>query len=191
VALPNPTGPADENDESATSLSTLRGDLADTACMETLQVGYLHAVAAAARCSIATPSPDRRLDWIALHQSEQHTEDNEACLKIALKATAQVTTPKSDEFAFRLENAHLEYLSRPDPTVKRILVVMILPKDIRRWIRADKQQLELRHCCYWVNLEGQQPSGESKTTVKVPAGQIFDDVALCNIMKRIGSGGRP
>ena len=35
----------------------LRGTLATTACMETLQVGYLHAVAAAAGCSLSQPFP--------------------------------------------------------------------------------------------------------------------------------------
>lgn len=36
-------------------MGPLRGTLATTACMETLQVGYLHAVAAAAGCSLSQP----------------------------------------------------------------------------------------------------------------------------------------
>ncbi|NEE17624.1 DUF4365 domain-containing protein, partial [Streptomyces sp. SID7499] len=41
----------------------LRGSLATTACMETFQVGYLHAVAAAAGCSLSQPFPDNGIDW--------------------------------------------------------------------------------------------------------------------------------
>ena len=46
-----------------------RGTLATTACMETLQVGYLHAVAAAAGCSLSQPFPDNGIDWHVSHSA--------------------------------------------------------------------------------------------------------------------------
>ncbi|WP_081900196.1 DUF4365 domain-containing protein [Allokutzneria albata] len=161
--------------------------------MEILQIGYLHAVAAAAKCSIGTPVPDKKLDWVATHQSSAHTAgDDEVTLKIALKATATVpANPASDFFSFTLKNEHLEYLSYLNPTVNRILVVMLLPPKIEDWIRAGCDYLELRHCCYWVNLSGHKITGRERTTVRVPTNQVFDDRALCAIMERIGSGGRP
>ena len=112
-------------EEGRQELALLRGDLADTASMEILQIGYLHAVAAAARCSIATPNPDKKLDWIVTHQSSMHTAgDDEVTLKLALKATAQVApSPKGDTFSFTLKNEHLEYLNYVDPTVNRIMVL--------------------------------------------------------------------
>ncbi|NKQ55379.1 DUF4365 domain-containing protein [Amycolatopsis sp. K13G38] len=161
--------------------------------MEILQIGYLHAVAAAAKCSIATPNPDKKLDWIVTHQSSAHTAgDDEVTLKLALKATKQVAaSPKGDSFPFTLKNEHLEYLNYINPTVNRIMVVMLLPPKIEDWIVARGDYLELRHCCYWVNLSGEAISGEKRTTVRVPTNQVFDDEALCGIMGRIGSGGRP
>ncbi|WP_215548834.1 DUF4365 domain-containing protein [Amycolatopsis sp. CA-230715] len=180
-------------EEEPEELAPLRGDLADTASMEILQIGYLHAVAAAAKCSIATPQPDKRLDWIITHQSSAHTAgDNEATLKVALKSTTQVAAnPTGGTFPFTIKNDHLEYLNYSDPIVNRIMVVMLLPPDIDNWIRASGDYLELRHCCYWVNLSGFPISGKGRTTVRVPVGQVFDDHALCGIMACIGSGGRP
>ncbi|MFD7656936.1 DUF4365 domain-containing protein [Actinosynnema sp. NPDC059797] len=171
----------------------LRGDIAETASMEILQIGYLHAVAAAARCSIATPIPDKKLDWLVTHQSTAHTGgDDEVTLKVALKATKTIpSNPKGGSFGFTLKNGHLEYLNYFEPTVNRILVVMLLPQKIDDWIRASGDYLELRHCCYWVNLAGEKITGKERTTVRVPTDQVFDDQALCAIMERIGSGGRP
>ena len=178
----------------ATRPQPLRGELSDSACMEVLQIGYLHAVAAAAKCSIASPNPDKRLDWIVTHQSSQHTGgDNEPTLKVQLKATGAVPRPSLNDtrFSFTLKNEHLEYLNPVAPIVNRILVVMILPKDVQDWVLARSDFLEMRHCCYWVNLAGKPITGVEKTTVRVPTAQVFDDVALCDIMKRIGAGGTP
>ena len=68
----------------------LRGTLATTACMETLQVGYLHAVAAAAGCSLSQPFPDNGIDWHVSHSSPGHTVDDEVTIKVQLKCTYQI-----------------------------------------------------------------------------------------------------
>lgn len=67
-----------------------RGSLATTACMETLQVGYLHAVAAAAGCSLSQPFPDNGIDWHVSHSAPGHTVDDEVTIKVQLKATYQL-----------------------------------------------------------------------------------------------------
>lgn len=75
--------------------------------------------------------------------------------------------------------------------MNRIMVAMVLPPNIDDWIRASGDYLELRHCCYWVNLSGHPITGRERTTVRVSTDQVFDDRALCGIMACIGSGGRP
>ena len=172
----------------------LRGDHAITASMEVLQVGYFHAVVAASRCSLGSPSPDRFLDYIVNHQSRSHTVDNEATLKVALKATTQVdigSLRDRSSFSFKLKNEHLEYLAISNPIVPRVLVVMTLPTSIDEWTVAAHDALSIRHCCYWVNLEGETPTGKTDTSVKVSTAQIFDSEALCGMMQRIGRGGKP
>jgi hypothetical protein len=75
--------------------------------------------------------------------------------------------------------------------VHKILVVMVLPKNIDDWIEAEHDYLAIRHCCYWANLAGVQLSGADKTTVPIPTDQVFDHEALCGMMQRIGRGGKP
>ncbi|WP_447041870.1 DUF4365 domain-containing protein [Streptomyces sp. DSM 118878] len=176
-----------------------RGTLATTACMETLQVGYLHAVAAAAGCSLSQPFPDNGIDWHVSHSAPGHTVDDEVTIKVQLKCTYQIPpipAPPDDgstrpAFSFTLDNAHLVKLARTPVSVHKILVVMIVPRSRDDWLRAGHDRLDLRHCCYWTNLAGHPVTGRRRTTVRVPTSRIFDDRALCEIMTRVGRGGRP
>ncbi|MFD6532388.1 DUF4365 domain-containing protein [Streptomyces sp. NPDC060184] len=170
----------------------LRGTLATTACMETLQVGYLHAVAAAAGCSLSQPFPDNGVDWHLSHGAPAHTVDDEVTVKVQLKCTYQLPPhPRGGTFPFTLDNAHLVKLARTPVSVHRILVVMIVPRAQDDWLRAGHDRLDLRHCCYWINLAGHPVTGRLRTTVRIPTSRIFDDRAVCEIMARVGAGGRP
>jgi hypothetical protein len=157
--------------------------------MEVLQQGYLHAVAAAAGCTLSSPFPDRGFDWTLSHGATAHTIGPEATIKVALKATAQLgPRPAGHDFPFALKNEHLAKLSWVDPTIPSVLVVMILPQSKRHWIFATGDLLQLRHCCYWINLDGHAVRGEHTTTVRVRTDHIFDDVSLCAIMQQVGQG---
>ncbi|MEU7024715.1 DUF4365 domain-containing protein [Streptomyces sp. NPDC046203] len=176
----------------------LRGSLATTACMETLQVGYLHAVAAAAGCSLSQPFPDNGIDWHVSHSAAGHTVDDEVTIKVQLKCTYQIpprvpgtAAGASAAFSFTLDNDHLVKLARTPVAVHKILVVMLVPRSQDDWLRAGHDRLDLRHCCYWINLAGHPVTGRHRTTVRVPTTRIFDDRALCEIMARVGVGGRP
>ncbi|MET9451064.1 DUF4365 domain-containing protein [Streptomyces cinerochromogenes] len=174
------------------SPGTLRGTLATTACMETLQVGYLHAVAAAAGCSLSQPFPDNGIDWHVSHSAPGHTVDDEVTIKVQLKATYQIApNPPGRFFSFTLDNDHLRKLARTPVSVHKILVVMLVPRAQDDWLRAGHDRLDLRHCCYWTNLAGHPLTGRHRTTVRIPTSRIFDDRALCEIMTRVGTGGRP
>ncbi|MEV4434260.1 DUF4365 domain-containing protein [Streptomyces sp. NPDC049555] len=168
-----------------------RGSLATTACMEILQVGYLHAVAAAAGCSLAQPYPDNGIDWHVSHSAPGHTTDDEVTIKVQLKSTYQVPPRPGRTFPLTLDNDHLAKLARTPVSVHKILVVMIVPRARHDWLLAGHDRLELRHCCYWTNLAGHPVTGRRRTTVRIPTTRVFDDRALCEIMTRVGAGGRP
>ena len=170
----------------------MRGQLAVTSCMETLQVGYLHAVAAAAGCALSSPFPDNGIDWHVSHGSTEHTEDDEATVKVQLKCTYQIAPkPAGPYFSFTLDNDHLRKLAHTRVAVHKILVVMLVPRQVDEWLLAEPDRLEVRHCCYWVNLAGHTVTGKRRTNVRIPTEQVFDDRALCAIMARVGAGERP
>ncbi|MFF7730181.1 DUF4365 domain-containing protein [Streptomyces sp. NPDC008001] len=212
MAFPRPepggllSGLSEISEQAAPATAAPRGSLATTACMETLQIGYLHAVAAAAGCSLAQPFPDHGIDWHLSHTAPGHAVDDEVTIKVQLKCTYQLgprpapppppRTPAprpapAPSFAFTLDNGHLAKLARTPVAVHRILVVMIVPRSRDDWLRAGHDSLHLRHCCYWTNLAGHPVTGRQRTTVRIPATSVFDDRALCEIMTRVGAGGRP
>lgn len=179
-------------DQSASQVY-FRGDLRIKSRMEMLQDGYLHAVAAAAGCTVAKPYPDNGIDWQLTHESTRHSADDMAELKVQLKATTQsAPNPCSGHVSVKLRRKRFEMLARKKPTVNRILIAMILPSDVGFWLKATHDLLELRHCAYWVNMAGWSIPGDSASvSVSVPTNQIFDDQSLCDIMCRIGRGGVP
>ncbi|MFI0166155.1 DUF4365 domain-containing protein [Streptomyces sp. NPDC017095] len=130
--------------------------------------------------------------WHLGHSAPGHTVDDEVTTKVQLKATYQIAPHAPGRFfSLPLDNAHLRKLARTPVSVHKILVVMLVPRSRDDWLRAGHDRLDLRHCCYWTNLAGHPVTGRHRTTVRVPTSRIFDDRALCEIMTRVGAGGRP
>lgn len=137
LAQPEPGGMLQGRTDPRSEARTgpLRGTLATTACMETLQVGYLHAVAAAAGCSLSQPFPDNGIDWQVNHGAPEHLVDDEVTIKVQLKATYQIPPrPAGPTFAFTLDNEHLVKLARTPVAVHKILVVMLVPRERDQWL---------------------------------------------------------
>lgn len=170
----------------------LRGDLRIKSRMEMLQDGYIRAVAAAAGCTMAKPEPDDGIDWVLTHTSTKHPGDPQVDLKVQLKSTSQSQpNPQSGYVSVKLSNARFELLAQNPVIVHRILIALIIPKNVEKWVRASHNYMELRHCAYWVNIAGAKPTGTEESSVRVPTSNVFDDIALCDIMRRVGSGGTP
>lgn len=170
----------------------LRGSLRKKDRMEMLQDSYLQAVAAAAGCSMAKPSPDDGIDWELIHSSESHEVDCQINLKVQLKSTwTTAVNPTNGFVSVNLSNKRLEMLARHPVAIHRILVAMIVPQEVASWVEASHDYLALRHCAYWRSVTGEVATGIENSAIRVPTDKIFDDVALCGIMERIGKGGTP
>ncbi|KRV50339.1 hypothetical protein AQ490_14670 [Wenjunlia vitaminophila] len=160
--------------------------------METLQTAHLHAVAAAAGCTLSRPYSATGTDWYLSRDSLGPAVEDEVTIRVRLTHAHQFPLPpRGPSFTLTLDNDELAALARTPVSVPRILVVMIAPLSRGRWLRAGRDRLELRHCCYWVNLAGHAVTGRLRTQVRISTARIFDDRALAEIMARVGAGGRP
>ncbi len=160
---------------------------------EQLQLGYIGAIAAAAGCVLSTPFIDEGIDLTATHRSDAHTypSDNVARLEIQLKATASFVGVESDHVSVTMRRDRWDYYRTFHNTLDKIVVILSLPEGPDGWTMADHDSLSIYHCAYWVNVANEPVSDLVRPIVKAPKTQIFDDVALCEIMQRIGQGGRP
>jgi Domain of unknown function (DUF4365) len=161
--------------------------------MEQLQVGFLRAVAASAGCVPSEPVIDEGIDVILSHKSISHTYpgDNCARLEVQLKATAEFVDSDGDHVSVPLQRDRWDYYRADCNTLSKIVVILSMPSDQADWTLADHDVFSIYHCAYWVNLATEPQSTLVKPLAVAPRSQIFDDIALCKIMARIGKGGRP
>ena len=160
--------------------------------MEQLQEGYVRAVAAAAGCVVSKPEIDEGIDLVLTHKSQAHwLTDKKARLEVQLKATSQQDALANGSIRAEIDGHRFNELAVANPTVHKIVVVMLIPQLQEHWTYARAKGLTIHRCAYWVNLADLPPVTAKTTTVAAPTSQVFDDVTLCGIMQRIGSGGQP
>lgn len=157
---------------------------------EQLQESYVRAVAAAAGCVVSAPGVDEGVDLQLTHRSSSHLHGT-AALELQLKATERYSGTDPDYFDVVLGRDNFDFFRYETPTVHRVVVVMNLPRSVDDWLSASHDHLRVHHAAYWVSIRGREASDAQNVTVRVPRTQVFDDVALCNIMARIGQGGAP
>ncbi|WP_220015192.1 DUF4365 domain-containing protein [Clavibacter michiganensis] len=155
---------------------------------EQFQVGLVRAIAAASGAIVMTSSIDDGIDLELVHKSPSHARD-EARIQVQLKATT--SRPTRVGVPASLEKKRYNALNITDPSIHKILIVMMIPSTQRDWIRFTDEQILLRKQSYWVNLAGLPNATGGKKRAVAPFTQLFDDVALCAMMARVGQGLAP
>jgi hypothetical protein len=160
--------------------------------MEQLQISYVRAIAAAAGCIVGSLNIDDGVDTILQHKSDRHTQiaDRVARLEVQLKATSRELND-SGYIAVKMKRDRWEYFRTKDPSINKIIVVMAIPGRQEYWTFARPKSLSIHYCGYWVNIAGAADTEATEPTVNASQEQIFDDIALCDMMERIGRGGMP
>lgn len=154
---------------------------------ELFQTSLIGAIAAAAGCNVGETKIDNGVDVDLYHEI---TGEEEVPLRVQLKAVTNGWNASRTEISAKLRDIRYERM-RKAWSLPHILVIMDLPTDPAQWMWSRHPYTALRHCAYWVSLEGQPARTGKKITVSAPATNVFDDVALCEIMARLRAGGRP
>jgi len=177
--------------QSSPTKSALRGyPNRYTDMMEQLQLSYVRAIAASAGCIVSKPEIDDGIDLTLTHKVDIHQGDKVARLEVQLKATSDYDE-ESKYVTATMRRDRWDYYRTPDCTINKIVVIMSMPKSQDEWTLAEHAGLSVRYCAYWVNLYRVEDSTAERPTVKAFKSNIFDDLALCEMMERIGQGGRP
>jgi hypothetical protein len=177
----------------AAPLSVVRGSPKRiTDLMEAFQDAYLRGILAAAGCVVVgKPEIDEGVDLMLSHRSTTHADDEFAFLQVQLKASAAGPVEDGSFVKTTISKDRYNTFRNPTPSVHRIVVILHLPEGQEDWLRVSDNAMLLHHRAYWVSVEGRPIATTESVTVKAPTSQVFDDVALCQIMSRIGQGGAP
>lgn len=164
-----------------------------TDLMELMQKGVVTAIAAAAGCSIATPTPDDGTDY---HLTFHGSGEAPLLIGLQLKATAAadrwIMSPDGHSrvaIQARMPIRRYNEFCRTDGTYHKIVVIMDTTQNRDQWVDITHIGTMVNYKCYWLCLEGEEEKeGHSDVRIKAPASQIFDDAAVCGIFARLKAG---
>ncbi|MBF0463656.1 MAG: DUF4365 domain-containing protein [Nitrospirae bacterium] len=152
---------------------------------------YLCAVTAVAGYTCYKPNVDiESVDWGITAVGVSGTFKSPK-IELQLKCTSQ--NVMGDEFIrFPLNIKNYDDLRHINYMVPRILVVVVVPDKIEKWLNHSELELTMRHCGYWMSLYGEKEKDNTETvTVYLPRKQQFTVDNLKHMMYRIGNGELP
>ena len=168
------------------------GKLHETACKEQFSLAYAHAIALAARCTLHGITPDvERVDF-TVRQVADHNLYEAAQIDVQMKCTSQ-SVMLNDGVHWTLDVDHYDHLRSGKVYNPKILVVLLVPTNLKDWLDHSADRAILKQCAYWVSLRGLPavPATQQTRTVVLPPTQPFDVPNLLGILKRVGDGGPP
>jgi hypothetical protein len=84
-----------------------------------------------------------------------------------------------------LEVKNYDDLREPGENCPRILIVLVMPEDEAQWLSQSVDELVVRHCAYWVSLEGHPPPTTTRTVrIAIPRGNVFSVEAVRGMRAR-------
>lgn len=163
--------------------------------MEVFQRSWINAVAAASGTVVwSAEIVDDGLDAMLHHRHPCHTAIPEGVAMLRLQLKATTSPPNNGVVSAQVTRKRFAEYAVKDPSIATIVAVLSMPSLQPHWTYANHRALSLFGRCAWVNLDGATvPAGDpkDKLTIRAPLSQPFDDVALAQIMERIGTGGKP
>ena len=147
---------------------------------------YLHAIATVAGCTLATPQvDDDSIDFTI--SSKDHSRRPK--LDIQLKCYMKDTCVNGSGLSYRLSRKNYDDLRIQNCLVPRVLIVVVVPRDVEDWLSQSDNEVKLRYCGYWASVKGEPQLDQEKITVKLPQANRVTPQVLNNLMSRIAAEG--
>ncbi len=110
-------------------------------------------------------------------------------LHVQLKATARrrrCPRARPHHFPFDLEVKHYDKLRNEKVESQRILAVLYLPDQDKKWLSHLEDGMVSRRCLYWVSLCGAPPSANSTSqVVYIPKANVLTVDTLRDLMVQL------
>lgn len=152
---------------------------------EALSRVYVKALAARAGYATSVPEPDR--DSVDLRV--QAGGPRRPALDLQLKATTDIAESRDGLLRFRLSIKNYRDL-REETQTPRLLVVLDLPTNERRWMTVKSEKLVLRRRAYWLSLQQEHDEvvDQETVTVSIPEANVLNVESLKVLMERSRTG---
>ena len=145
---------------------------------ERFSLAYVSAVAAHSGYAIDEPKVDRD----SIDGMFSSSQGNRPRIEFQLKSTS-LNVVKNQTLKYDLPIKNYNDL-RVDSLVPRILIVVLLPKDIKDWTVQSTAEMCLRHCGYWISLTNSAAKrNRHRIRISIPQANIFDSPTLTSLMR--------
>jgi hypothetical protein len=154
---------------------------------ESLSKAYVRAIAAKAGLVCVESEYDFGIDMSLrpIREMAGRLSDDTAQINLQIKSTTRATV--SDEaILYDLDVKNYEDLRAARENHSDYLVVFVMPADEATWVAQTMDELILRHCAYWLSLNG-YPETNSTSTVRVsiPRENIFSAEAVQAMVQQL------
>ena len=159
--------------------------------LEQFSRAYVKAVAAAAGVTNWTSDVDNI--GIDVHFKRGTTDGVRKYpqLECQLKATTEDCV-RDDHVAFELDIPTYNKLRYTGLAVPRILVVVVMPRNVESWIVHSEDMMSMYRCGYWISLLGEPALPNTRsTTIRLPRSNRFDAQGLDQIFERLSNDQDP
>ena len=149
------------------------------AMKERFSLAYIEAIASQAGFHVV----ESKVDYDSVDGTLVGDFGRRPRIEFQAKATSQDILRK-DILAFPLPIKNYDDL-RSEALNPRILIVVLMPQDESQWLNQTNEELCLRHCAYWLSLEG-EPAKHNihNVTIHIPLANIFSSEILSALMKK-------
>jgi hypothetical protein len=143
--------------------------------------------------STSTPHPDYGIDLTVNDIEVAGRRRFESGYKIDVQAKSATRTNRTAAvIRYNLELTAYDLLRHASLGCPRILVVLLLPPEEARWTSQTDEALILRHCAYWLSLQGHGPTRNRRSVrLSIPRANRFTPEALRAMLTRVKTGEEP
>jgi len=96
-------------------------------------------------------------------------------------------TQNSIKYPLPVKNYNVLRNEKALPTAPVILIVVLVPREVKDWINISEEKIIMQKCGYWASLKGMPPTeNEKNVTVELPRVNLLTPDSLTQIMEKIG-----
>ncbi len=111
--------------------------------------------------------------------------DTSLQLDLQLRSTTRASVTE-EKVKLDLDVDTYNYLRTPATFCPRILVALVMPADEPDWVYQSPEHLAIRHCAYWLALEGfPQVETRHATRIEIPVVNLFSAEVVQDILGRL------
>ncbi len=165
---------------------------------ELLSIHYIEIIASRQKFHIFYSKTDDGVDMSIQPQKESHDVSGKfhglphgRFLQIQMKSTTTKNIIETDDFIkydFRAKNFN-DLVERKDDITPLILILFIFPESETEWVQITQNEMTLRKCAYWyqVDKNAEMTKNKKTVTVKIPKTNFVDLDFFHNFFKSYNS----